>query len=142
MSPNHAAGPLNTWPDWLADDSSLSDASLTLWLDALSLWVTQPVVGAGPGAFTPSSELASEIPSLASVHSLLQVGSELGAVGVFLLGAMFVAGKVIGKIFMTATDLDIITTVTYYGVQTALEEWEPMYDAYRDHVDLEQIAVQ
>lgn len=55
---------------------------------------------------------------------------------------MFVGGSVIGKIFMTAPDLDIITTVTYYGVQTDLEEWEPMYDAYRDHVDLEQIAVQ
>ncbi len=86
-------GSRNTWPGWLADSGSLSGARHTLWSDALSLWATQPLIGAGPGAFTPSSELASEVPSLASVHSLpLQVGSELGLVGIVLLGALLVGG--------------------------------------------------
>lgn len=82
-----------SWPTWLASDDSLSTARHTLWSDALSLWATAPIFGAGPGSFTPSSELASSTPSLAAVHSLpLQVGSELGIVGIVLLGLLFVGG--------------------------------------------------
>ncbi|MDN5912855.1 MAG: O-antigen ligase family protein, partial [Yaniella sp.] len=84
-----------SWPSWLAAGESLSSARHTLWSDALSLWATQPLFGAGPGAFTPSSELASSTPSLAAVHSLiLQVGAELGAIGVVLLALVFVGGLV------------------------------------------------
>ena len=86
-------GSRTSWPGWLAASKSLSSARHTLWSDALSLWATQPVIGAGPGSFIPSSELATTVPSLAAVHSLpLQVGSELGAVGVVLLGGLFLAG--------------------------------------------------
>ena len=84
-----------TWPSWMAAGECLSRARHTLWSDALSLWATQPLFGAGPGAFTPSSELASSTPSLAAVHSLiLQVGAELGAIGVVLLALVFVGGLV------------------------------------------------
>src|SRR5699024_4643275 len=84
-----------SWPAWLASGDSLSSARHTLWSDALSLWATAPFFGAGPGSFTPSSELASSEPSLASVHSLpLQVGSELGVVGLALLGLLFIGGLV------------------------------------------------
>jgi hypothetical protein len=83
-----------SWPDWLASGDSLSSARHTLWSDALSLWATQPLIGSGPGSFTPSSELASRDPSLAAVHSLpLQVGAELGAVGVVLLACLFLTGS-------------------------------------------------
>lgn len=86
-------GSRESWPSWLAAGESLSSARHTLWSDALSLWATGPVFGAGPGAFTPSSELASNEPSLAAVHSLiLQTRSELGAVGVFLLVTVFLGG--------------------------------------------------
>lgn len=86
-------GNRETWPSWLSASESLSSARHTLWSDALSLWATEPVLGSGPGAFTPSSELASSTPDLAAVHSLiLQVGAELGAVGVVLLAAQFFGG--------------------------------------------------
>lgn len=84
-----------SWPAWLSASESLSSARHTLWSDALSLWATAPIFGSGPGSFTPSSELASQISSLAAVHSLpLQVGSELGAVGAVLLASLFVGGLV------------------------------------------------
>lgn len=82
-----------SWPAGLASGDSLSSARHTLWSDALSLWATTPIGGAGPGSFTPFSDLASSEPSLAAVHSLpLQVGSELGIVGLVLLGLLFVGG--------------------------------------------------
>lgn len=84
-----------SWPAWLSASESLSSARHTLWSDALRLWVSEPILGSGPGSFTPSSELASNTPSLAAVHSLpLQVGSELGVVGVVLLALLFVGGLV------------------------------------------------
>lgn len=86
-------GTRRAWPDWMAASESLSSARHILWADALSLWATAPLVGSGPGSFTPSSELASRVPSLAAVHSLpLQVGSELGAIGVLLLAVLFIGG--------------------------------------------------
>jgi hypothetical protein len=82
-----------SWPAWLASSDSLSSARHTLWSDALSLWATAPFFGTGPGSFTSSSALASSESSLAAVHSLpLQVGSELGIVGLVLLGLLFVGG--------------------------------------------------
>lgn len=54
--------------------------------------------------------------------------------------AKFVGGNVVGKISMTATDLDTVTTVTYDGSQSDVEEWDSMYDNYWDHVDLDEIA--
>lgn len=86
-------GSRRAWPDWTAASEILSSALHILWADALSLWVTAPLVGSGPGSFTPSSELASRVPSLAAVHSLpLQVGAELGAIGVVLLAVLFIGG--------------------------------------------------
>ena len=86
-------GSRESWPSWMAGSESLSSARHMLWSDALSLWATQPLLGAGPGAFTPSSELASGTPSLAAVHSLvLQVGAELGVIGVVLLALVLVGG--------------------------------------------------
>lgn len=82
-----------SWPSWLAAGDSLSSARHILWSDALSLWQQNPIIGAGPGTFTESSELASSIPHLAAVHSsVLQVGAELGSVGLLLLGTLFVSG--------------------------------------------------
>ena len=81
------------WPSWLSAGDSLSSARHTLWSDALLLWRLNPVIGAGPGTFTESSDLASSTPHLAATHSsVLQVGAELGVIGVVLLAAIFIAG--------------------------------------------------
>lgn len=86
-------GSRRAWPDWMAASEGLSSARHILWADALSLWASAPLVGSGPGSFTPASELASRVPSLAAVHSLpLQTGSELGAIGVVLLAVLFIGG--------------------------------------------------
>lgn len=54
-----------------------------------------PLSGGGPGSFTPSLEFASSISSLAAVRSLpLQVGSELGIIGLVLLVLLFIGGLV------------------------------------------------
>lgn len=88
-------GNRETWPSWLSAGESLSSARHTLSSDALSLWAAEPFVGSGPGAFTPSSELASSTPDLAAVHSLKhQIGAELGTAGVVLLGVQFFGGTV------------------------------------------------
>lgn len=83
----------DSWPSWLSASDSLSSARHTLWSDALRLWRLNPVIGAGPGTFTESSDLASSTPHLAATHSsVLQVGAELGVIGVVLLAAIFIAG--------------------------------------------------
>lgn len=78
-------GRRESWPEWLSASTVLSRSRHTLWADALQLWRGHPVVGGGVGSFTASSELASSTPDLAMAHSsLLQVGSELGLIGVAL----------------------------------------------------------
>lgn len=91
-------GQLSTWPEWLNDGGSLSWVRHTLWSDALSLWGQHPIVGAGPGAFTESSELASSTAHLAMAHSsVLQVGSELGLIGVLLFAGILGAGLAVAS---------------------------------------------
>lgn len=83
----------DSWPSWLSAGDSLSSARHTLWSGALMLWRLNPIAGAGLGTFTESSDLASSTPHLASAHSsVLQVGAELGSIGVLLLAAIFIAG--------------------------------------------------
>ncbi len=78
-------GTRDSWPEWLSASTVLSKSRHTLWADALQLWQEHPVTGGGVGSFTASSELASSTSDLAMAHSsLLQVGSELGLIGVAL----------------------------------------------------------
>ena len=114
-----------SWPAWLAASESLSSARHTLWSDALSLWATAPVSGSGPGSFTPSSELASSIPSLAAVHSLpLQVGSELGAVGIVLLAVLFVGGLVFAARGSRPIALIAVAAWTALAVHSSIDHLE------------------
>lgn len=114
-----------SWPSWLATAQSLSSARHTLWSDALSLWATQPFRGAGPGAFTPSSELASSTPSLAAVHSLiLQVGAELGVIGVVLLALVFVGGLVFAARGSRPVALIAMAAWTALAVHTSIDHLE------------------
>lgn len=79
-------GAVPRWPDWLSANDSLSWARHELWSDALHLWSHHPLAGGGPGAFHASSGLSQEMAHLYTAHSsLLQTGSELGAVGALLL---------------------------------------------------------
>ena len=85
----HLAGRA-TWPTPLL--RALDAARKQLWSDALALWRAHPVAGGGPGSFREASRLAAD-PDTATVHSsLLQVGSELGIVGVALFGALVCVG--------------------------------------------------
>lgn len=86
-------GVRESWPSWLSAGDSLSVARHTLWADAITLWRQNPIVGAGPGTFTQSSELASSEPQLAATHSsVLQVAAELGTIGLILFATIFIAG--------------------------------------------------
>lgn len=78
---------------WPPVATSAFDASRRqLWADALELWTLNPVVGSGPGSFRAFSVLAED-PDTQRVHmSLLQVGAELGVVGVALFALLVVVG--------------------------------------------------
>lgn len=78
------------WPAALL--RALDPARQQLWQDALGVWLRHPVTGGGPGAFAEASLLARD-PDTATAHSsLLQVGSELGVVGVALFAALLLVG--------------------------------------------------
>lgn len=84
-----------------------------------------PLLGPGPGAFTPSSELASEVPSLASVHFVfLQVGSEPGAIGVILLGALLVGGLLFAARGSRPVTLIAMAAWTALAVHSAIDHLE------------------
>lgn len=86
-------GTLITWPAWLNRGSSLSSARHLLWRDALSLWRKNPITGGGPGSFIESSAIAGSRAGLETVHSsALQVGAELGIVGLVLFVGLLAAG--------------------------------------------------
>lgn len=80
-------------PSWPAVAlRALDPARKVLWGDALTLWRAHPVTGGGPGSFREASVLARD-PDTATVHSsILQVGSELGLVGVALFGILLLVG--------------------------------------------------
>ena len=114
-----------SWPAWLSASESLSSARHTLWADALSLWATAPIFGSGPGSFTPSSELASRVSSLAAVHSLpLQVGSELGAVGAVLLASLFAGGLVFAARGSRPVTFIAIAAWTALAVHSSIDHLE------------------
>lgn len=88
-----ALGRSSSWPQWMRHPGSLSGARHRLWSDALDLWRERPVLGSGPGSFLQHSETARSAPHLYAAHSsILQVASELGAIGVLLFLAVLVAG--------------------------------------------------
>lgn len=59
-----------------------------LWSDALVLWQASPLTGSGPGSFRGYTGLAVDPDTVRAHMSVLQVGSELGWVGVALFAAM------------------------------------------------------
>ena len=59
-----------------------------LWSDAISLWAHHPITGGGPGAFAAYSRIADDSDTERVHMSLLQVGSELGMIGLALFGAL------------------------------------------------------
>ncbi|WP_371683774.1 O-antigen ligase family protein [Flaviflexus sp.] len=118
-------GTRDSWPDWLSDGESLSSARHTLWSDALSLWSTNPAVGTGMGTFTASSELASSRADLAATHSLfLQVGAELGIIGVLLLTCLF--GGVLYRCSPAARSAAFIGMMAWMclGIHTSIDHLE------------------
>lgn len=79
-----------SWP--AAATSAFDSTRRQLWADALQLWTFNPVMGSGPGSFRAFSALAED-PDTQRVHmSLLQVGAELGIVGVALFGLLVAVG--------------------------------------------------
>lgn len=86
-------GSLPRWPASLNAGESLSSARHRLWHDALQLWSSNPLQGGGSGAFLEHSSLARSQPLYERAHSsVLQIGAELGTVGVVLFLGLLVAG--------------------------------------------------
>lgn len=80
----------STWPTPVL--RALDPARKQLWGDAVAVWRAHPLTGGGPGSFAESSLLARD-PDTSTVHSsLLQVGSELGLIGVGLFGVLLLLG--------------------------------------------------
>ncbi|HSN43454.1 MAG TPA: O-antigen ligase family protein [Propionibacteriaceae bacterium] len=97
------------WPDVAV--SSLSDVRRVLWDRALTLWATDPLIGAGPGSFVDVNPYAPDTDLLPVHSSLLQVLSELGLVGAALLALLVLAGYVIGA--TKAPALAVLTTAAW-----------------------------
>lgn len=115
-------GSRDAWPDALSASSSLSGARHTLWSDALVLWRTRPLVGAGPGAFRDHSALAASDPDLATVHSsVLQVGAELGLVGCILFAAILISGLGVACLGTRAASAVAVAAWTALGVHSVID---------------------
>lgn len=115
-------GRMKEWPAWLTNAGGLSQARHTLWQDALTLWRDHPVTGGGPGSFTASSELASSNPDLAAVHSsVLQVGAELGLVGVLLFALIVIGGLAVAAAGSRRAALITVTAWAALGVHSVID---------------------
>lgn len=75
--------------DWTPGyERAFSGARRELWSEALGLWGKHPVTGGGPGSFKSLGGLMVDTDTERVHMSVLQVGSELGAIGVFLFGTL------------------------------------------------------
>jgi len=83
-----AASP--TWPDALL--RSLDPVRQRMWAAALDLWAAHLLIGAGPGAYVEVNPYGHDPDTMAAHSSLLQIGSELGLVGVILTVALIGGG--------------------------------------------------
>ncbi|AQP45785.1 O-antigen ligase family protein [Tessaracoccus flavus] len=77
----HAAR-MSEWPP--AYTQAFSSARRQLWSEALGLWAKHPVTGGGPGSFRAIGGLTLDSDTERVHMSVLQVGSELGIIGVIL----------------------------------------------------------
>lgn len=83
----------DSWPPALL--RALDPVRQTLWEVALGLWRAHPVTGGGPGSYVLVNPYGYDPDTMAAHSSLLQVGAELGLVGVVLLAALVAAGYVL-----------------------------------------------
>lgn len=103
------AGSAN-WPPLAA--RAFDEARRALWSDALELWAASPVLGSGPGSFADISLLAAD-PDTRRVHmSVLQVGSELGVVGVVLFALLVTVVFVLATRGSASVSLIAVTAVS------------------------------
>lgn len=115
-------GSLDRWPAWLGRSEWLSFARHELWQDARDLWAQHPVTGGGPGSFRVHSELAGSTPDLARAHSsVLQVGAELGLVGVLILTCWAVAVLAVASRGTLRAAIIAIVAWACLGVHSAID---------------------
>ena len=86
---------LSPWPAWAV--RAFDPVRQQLWHDAITLWRSHPVIGAGPGSFADATPLAVDADTSTAHSSVLQVGSETGLVGVGLLALVALVGVVIAS---------------------------------------------
>ena len=115
-------GAAPSWPGALSANDSLSWARHELWSDALHLWAQHPLAGGGPGAFHASSGLSQEMAHLYTAHSsLLQTGSDLGAVGALLRVLLLVTTTVVAARRGGAGALIGVAAWTALGVHSMMD---------------------
>lgn len=92
-----------------------------LWQDALRLWEKDPERGSGPGSFARFSRLAGD-PDTSSAHSLLlQVGAEVGWIGLGLLAAIWVACLVLAATGPARAALPVMGAWSALGVHSLVD---------------------
>lgn len=74
------------WPE--SYQRAFSGVRRQLWSEALGLWARHPVAGGGPGSFRAIGGVTLDSDTERVHMSVLQVASELGAIGVLLFGAL------------------------------------------------------
>ena len=101
---------MSDWPS--AFLRAFSGARQQLWSDAISLWAHHPITGGGPGAFAAYSRIADDSDTERVHMSLLQVGSELGMIGLALFGALILTVYVKLALSESATRLVATAALT------------------------------
>ncbi|MGO1511280.1 MAG: O-antigen ligase family protein, partial [Actinomycetales bacterium] len=115
-------GTRGAWPSLLTSSGSLSSTRHMLWGDALKLWEHNPVLGSGPGSFLDASPLAGTREHLHEAHSsILQVGAELGILGVLLFLALLAAGLAVAAQYRGPASLVAVAAWTALAVHSMID---------------------
>ncbi len=78
------------WPDVLL--RAFDPVRKVMWQEAVELWSLHPITGAGPGSYVEVNPYNNDPDTTAAHSSVLQVGSELGLIGVLLAAALVTVG--------------------------------------------------
>lgn len=100
---------------------ALSRVRQEMWQVALTLWRGEGLTGAGPGRYREVNPFGAD-PDTATAHSsLLQVGADLGHVGVALFGVLLLVGVALAARRGRAEALIAVAAWTALGVHSFMD---------------------